>query len=548
MKIALCQLNPRMGDVAGNTAKAMETLQRIAPQQPDLLIFPELFIQGYPPRDLLERRWFIRQGCEALEQLRGFSTRFPGTALIVGSALPNAVDGPKGLLNAAVCIYEGEQLFTQAKTLLPTYDVFDEARYFDPATEIKLFDFKGERIGVTICEDAWTDPALADTPRYAIDPVARLAEQGATLLINIAGSPYHLGKQLRRFTLMQQHARRHKRPFVFVNEVGGNDELIFDGNSLVFNAQGRLTCVLPFFEETVRVIDTAEAAAEDHLPEFDTMQSVWRALMLGLRDYVVKCGFKRVLIGLSGGIDSALTAALAAAALGPENVLGVSMPSRYSSPGSLDDAAALAKNLGCDYSVIPIETIFDAFLKTMQPAFGSRPQDITEENMQARIRGNILMALSNKSGSLLLSTGNKSEMAVGYCTLYGDMNGGLSVISDIPKTMVYKLAALVNREREIIPHSSITKAPSAELRPGQTDQDSLPPYETLDAVLELLIEKDTAIGDIIAQGYDAAMVKRIARLVSMSEYKRRQAAPGLKVTPKAFGIGRRFPIAARYGW
>jgi NAD+ synthase (glutamine-hydrolysing) len=546
MKLALCQLNPVMGDIAGNTGRLIDTLAALAPRNPDLCIFPELFLQGYPPRDLLERRWFIANGLAALERIRAVSRQFPDMGILTGVAVPAENPGGKGLFNSAVLIADGAVLFRQHKSLLPDYDVFDETRYFDPAPATGVVRFKDETLGITVCEDAWNAPGMWERPRYREDPIRRLAEAGATLLVNISASPFYLGKQRLRFQLMADHARRHGVPLAFVNQTGGNDELIFDGSSMLVDAGGNLRAMLPSFGEEVRVVDTRDPRDTPVAPDFDSVAMVHDALVMGIVDYMRKCGFRKAVLGLSGGIDSAVTAALAAAALGPDMVTGVTMPSRYSSEGSVFDARELAANLGIHFKTIPIEPMFAPFLSGLTPHFDGRPADIAEENLQARIRGTILMALSNKFGCLLLSTGNKSEMAVGYCTLYGDMNGGLSVISDLPKTMVYTLARHINRQREIIPSASIAKPPSAELRPDQKDSDSLPSYDTLDAILGLLIEEGASIAEAADKGFDRQTVGWVAEAIRKSEYKRRQAAPGLKVTPKAFGVGRRFPIAAKY--
>ena len=546
MKIALCQLNTVMGDIAGNTAKVLETLKSLRSVHPDILLFSELFVQGYFPRDLLEQQWFINDSLKAIESICGFSRDFPETALCLGCALPNATARGKRLSNAALVIHNGTVVFRQDKSLLPSYDVFDETRYFDPAASLDVFAFRGERLGITICEDAWNDPDLWPETPYTVDPVSVLAQKGATLFINLSGSPFHLGKEKLRFSIMQRHAKKHAVPFIYLNQIGGNDELIFDGNSMVINKNGALCVALPEFVESIRTIDTNRLDDLAVEIEFDSIDYLHKALCLGIHDYMHKCHFKRAVVGLSGGIDSAVTCALAVSALGPENVTGITMPSQYSSSGSIEDSKQLAKNLGIRFETIPIEPIVKSYLKTMAPLFAGRSPDIAEENIQARVRGSILMALSNKFGCLLLSTGNKSEMAVGYCTLYGDMNGGLSVISDLPKTMVYTLARYINREQEIIPESTLVKAPSAELRPNQTDQDTLPPYDVLDKVLELLIEKGRSTREIVAEGFDEKTVLWVAGAVRKAEYKRRQAAPGLKVTPKAFGVGRRFPLAAEY--
>jgi NAD+ synthase (glutamine-hydrolysing) len=545
MKIALCQLNSVMGDIAGNLGRIAQALEQTGAEKPDLLVFPELFLMGYPPRDLLEQSWFVQRAQQALQELCTLSRSYPESGLLVGCALPHSQIGI-GLHNAVVLIYNGEVLFQQNKSLLPSYDVFDEMRYFDPAQAVALCPFKGEHLGITICEDAWNHPDMGPRRRYQRDPVGELARAGATVLINVASSPFHLGKENLRMEIVRRHAREHRLPLVFVNQVGGNDELVFDGGSMVVDEEGALIHWSPCFEQSCATVTLGTAQPAIAVPQNDTIAQVHDALVLGVRDYVHKCGFSGALLGLSGGIDSAVTAVIAAHALGAQNVLGVTMPSRYSSAGSVDDSRILAQNLGIEFKNIAIEPIFNPLLEQLVPHFGGRAPDATEENMQARIRGNVLMALSNKLGKLLLSTGNKSEMAVGYCTLYGDMNGGLSVISDLPKIMVYALARHINRDAEVIPLATIEKAPSAELRPDQKDQDSLPPYEVLDAILELLIEQGKSGSEIVAAGFDSATVGWIIRAIKLNEYKRRQAAPGLKVTPKAFGCGRRFPIAARY--
>ncbi len=548
MKIAMCQLNPVMGDIDGNTARIEETIKATASEKPDLLVFPELFIQGYPPRDLLEHRWFIRDGLAALDRLCALSRTYPDTGILTGVALPDHVPNGKGLFNAAVLVANGAIPFHQNKSLLPSYDVFDETRYFDPAPQIAAFEFKGEMLGITICEDAWNAQGMWEKRLYEFDPVAFLAREGAAVMINIAASPFHRNKEHLRFSLIRDHARRHGLPFVFVNQTGGNDELLFDGTSMFVGGDGVMHELCPPFTEAVRIIDTRNPGPTVPAPSAESIKLVHDALVMGVRDYVRKCGFSSVHIGLSGGIDSAVTCALAAAALGPEQVTGVAMPSRYSSEGSVADAKALAENLGVAMHTIPIESAYAALDAMMKPHFEGRQPGLAEENMQARIRGAIMMSLSNTFGSLVLATGNKSELAVGYCTLYGDMNGGLSVISDIPKTMVYELARFINRGGELIPRATIEKPPSAELRPDQKDQDTLPPYEALDAILALLVEQGCSTDEAIAKGHDEKTVRWVAGALRKNEYKRRQAAPGLKVTPKAFGSGRRFPIAARYKW
>jgi len=535
-----------MGDIAGNTARAVSALSAARSEKPDLMVFSELFIQGYPPSDLLEQSWFIKNSLAALDRLCAATREFPGTALLVGCALPADTTGGKRLSNAALLIENGAVVFRQNKSLLPTYDVFDEQRYFEPAHRIEVFAFKGHRLGITICEDAWNDPDSWPEAPYAVDPIAALAEKGATMFINISGSPFHVGKEKLRRSIMQHHAKKHGAAFVYVNQVGGNDELIFDGGGMVVDNHGVIRSMLPQFEESVGFADMENLGSGEVRGEVDAVESVYKALCLGIGDYLRKCGFKKALVGLSGGVDSAVTCALAARALGPENVTGITMPSRYSSAGSIDDSELLAHSLGIRFKRIPIDPVFSSYLELLKPHFENRKPDIAEENLQARIRGAVLMALSNKFGCMLLSTGNKSEMAVGYCTLYGDMNGGLSVISDLPKTMVYQLARYINRDREIIPRATLVKPPSAELRPDQTDQDTLPPYDVLDGILELMVEKGQSCAEIISQGFEQKIVQWVASALQRAEYKRRQAAPGLKVTPKAFGFGRRFPLATNY--
>lgn len=552
MKITLCQLNPVVGDIDGNADCLCRAVQERSASECDLFIFSELFLQGYPPRDLLEREWFIRRSMSAIERIKELSVSVPDTAILFGTLMPICRGPGKPLANAALLVKDGRILLEQHKTLLPTYDIFDETRYFQPASSITTVRLGGETLGVTICEDAWNDPRLTLPRLYDRDPVGELVSAGATILINISASPFYSGKEHVRRSIMQGHSERHSIPMIFVNQVGGNDELVFDGGSMVFNGDGAPCGHLPRFEEAFFSLDTRRLGAivdnGEHEDVDGSIASVHDALVLGVRDYVRKCGFSKALLGLSGGIDSAVTAAIAARALGSGNVWGVTMPSRYSSEGSVDDSAVLAANLGIRFSRIPIENVFSSLLSSLEPFFAGLEPDIAEENLQARVRGTLLMALSNKFGALLLSTGNKSELAVGYGTLYGDMNGGLCVISDLPKARVYELAGYINREKEIIPVSTITKAPSAELRPDQKDQDSLPPYPVLDAILEMLVEEGESCDTIVQKGFDPQTVKWVARAVARSEYKRRQAPTGLKVTPKAFGSGRRFPIAARYDW
>jgi NAD+ synthetase len=542
MKIALAQLNPTVGDLAGNADKILAAYRQGVDAGVEIVVCPELAVTGYPPRDLLLRKDFVAKNLETLHRLAAATGK---VGLLVGHVGENAKRPGREVTNSVALLQDGKILATRSKTLLPTYDVFDEDRYFQPANENKPVEFNGKKIGLTICEDIWNDDDFWPERRYKHNPPVELAEAGAQIIFNISASPWHLGKNQTRAEMLRSIAAKTKCPVVFCNQVGGNDELIFDGGSLVFNSGGELVAQGKLFAEDLVIADTADIfklapqklAAEELL---------YHALVLGLRDYLHKCGFKAAVLGLSGGIDSALVACLAVAALGKENVRGISLPSQYSSQGSLDDAAILARNLGIQYDVFAIKPVFEQCTAQLKDVFAGRAEDVAEENLQARIRGTLLMALSNKFGSLLLTTGNKSELAVGYCTLYGDMNGGLAVISDVPKMMVYRLSRWINREREIIPAASITKAPSAELRPNQTDQDSLPPYEILDAILEAYVVHAKSTAEIIAAGFDAATVKRVVRLIDLSEYKRRQAAPGLKVTTKAFGVGRRVPVAQKY--
>jgi NAD+ synthase (glutamine-hydrolysing) len=546
MRITLAQLNPVVGDIDGNVRQILEVWNKCC-QSSDLIVFPELFLVGYPPKDLVERIWFIDRVNEAIEKLRVISNRYPDAGILFGAPLRAEIAVGKGLTNSAVFIYQGEIILKQAKSLLPTYDVFDEARYFASAEANSPVIFKGERIGVSICEDAWNEPEYqpAGGRLYPTDPIRDLVESGATLIVNLSASPFHLGKEELRYRLVKNHAARHRIPFIFVNQVGGNDELIFDGGSMAFDRDGNPLVLSPFFQEDLRTVRIEDKGNPAMYRPLEHMAALRQALVLGIQDYMRKCGFSKAVIGLSGGIDSALACFLAVEAVGRENVLGIAMPSPYSSPGSVTDSQQLAATLGIDFKIISIAPIFTSYLDTLAEEFAGTTPDQTEENIQARIRGNIIMAFSNKYGYLALSTGNKSEMAVGYCTLYGDMSGGLSVIADVPKTMVYDLANFINRNGEIIPQTIIDKAPSAELRPDQKDQDSLPPYPILDAILQLYIEEGASAEQIVARGFAAETVKWVIRTVDRNEYKRRQAAPGLKVTSKAFGVGRRIPIAKR---
>jgi NAD+ synthase (glutamine-hydrolysing) len=542
MKVALAQINPTVGDLAGNEEKILAAYRRGVQAGAQMVLCPELATTGYPPRDLLLKKGFIARNLEMLDRLAAATGE---VGIIVGFVGKNDVRPGREVTNSVALLQNGKIIATRAKTLLPTYDVFDEDRYFEPATENAPADFRSEKVGLTICEDIWNDEDFWTDRRYLHNPPVELAETGAKIIFNISASPWHLGKNKTRFEMLRSIAQKTARAVVFCNQVGGNDELIFDGNSLVFNAAGDLVAQGKWFEEDFVVVDTDSKTAIQPI-QLPAEEAIYKALTLGLRDYFYKCGFKSAVLGLSGGIDSAVTACIAVAALGKENVRGVSLPSQFSSQHSLDDARALAEKLGIQYDVIAIQKAFETTKSELKPVFNGKPEDTTEENMQARLRGVMLMALSNKFGSLLLTTGNKSEIAVGYCTLYGDMAGGLAVISDVPKTMIYRLAKWINREREIIPQSSITKPPSAELRPNQCDQDSLPPYDVLDAILDLYVVQGKAASDIIAAGFEDATVRKVIRLIDLSEYKRRQAAPGLKVTTKAFGVGRRIPIAQRY--
>ena len=537
MKVALAQINTTVGDLSGNCARILDHYRRGAAAGAALVLTPEMAITGYPPRDLLAKRRFVDDNLKALGDL---APHVGETGLLVGYVDINPHRPGKDYFNAVALMQHGKIIARRFKTLLPTYDVFDEDRYFQPAESNTPVRFADQQLGLTICEDIWN----VLEPRYQRDPIAELG--GVDTIYNMSASPFHLGKDSFRHELLQSIALKHRTPLVYCNLVGGNDELIFDGNSMVFDAAGKLIARGAAFREDLLLVDLDVPLSTLHSP-LSPVASLHDALVLGLRDYVQKCGFKSVVLGLSGGIDSAVTACLAVAALGPDNVMGVSMPSQFSSQGSIDDARQLAKNLGIRWEVIPIQEPFQSLKASFKELFKGLPEDTTEENMQARIRGTILMAISNKSGHMLLTTGNKSEIAVGYCTLYGDMNGGLGVIADVPKTMVYELAHFINRDRLLIPPSSITKPPSAELRPDQCDQDTLPPYEILDAILKRYVEESKSTAEIVAEtGYDEKLVRDIVRKIDLNEYKRKQAPPCLRVTTKAFGIGRRVPIAQRY--
>lgn len=554
MKLALAQLNPTIGDLAGNAQKILTLAQQARGAGADLLVTPELALCGYPPRDLLLDPSFI----QALEhQLLQLTQACPaGLGLLVGSVTANpeaGIQGRKGLWNSAVLMRQGYSQQRFHKRLLPTYDVFDEDRYFAPGEAQAYFLWAGLKIGVTICEDLWNDEAFWGQRRYAHNPLADLAQAGVDLVLNLSASPYSLAKQRLREALVQHSAQRFQLPIVYANQVGGNDDLIFDGASFAVNRRGELLCRAHAFQEDLIYLDfeasQGDFAAGPCQPFLEEEAAeLFAALVLGVKDYLHKCDFFRAVLGLSGGIDSSLVAAIAVAALGAENVLGILMPSPYSSEHSLDDAWALAKNLGITTHTIPIEPAMATYDQMLAPLFHGTPFGLAEENIQARIRGNVLMAIANKFGYLLLTTGNKSEMAVGYCTLYGDMNGGLAVIADLPKTQVFKLCHWLNRDGEVIPAHILSKPPSAELKPGQVDQDSLPAYEILDEILERIIHQHQSCRDIIQAGFEPDTVDRVYQLIRRAEFKRRQAAPGLKVTDRAFGSGWRMPIAIKATW
>ncbi|MFC5865500.1 NAD+ synthase [Acidicapsa dinghuensis] len=549
MKVAIAQIDPTVGDFTGNLSKIVTASRRAADSGARLTIFSELSICGYWPADLLDKPVFLKRCATALEELRQ-ATASLSTAVLVGVALPAPAGACKPAVNAAVLLDKGKILLEQHKMLLPFYDVFDEQRYFCPARSQHVIDFEGERLAVTICEDAWNDKYFWPHRFYDVDPVEDLMRQKPTILINISASPFWHGKRQTRYRMLAAIAQRHKIPVFISNQVGGNDSLIFDGSSFGLAPDGTVIGAAASFAEDVVTIEsqtvTGQAFEEEENGDEQETSEAYRALVLGTRDYVYKTGFRKAIVGLSGGIDSALVASIAVDALGPENVIGLGMPSQYSSGGSVDDSRKLAQNLGIRFEILPIAPLFQEFVRTLDPVFAGKQPDITEENLQSRIRGTLLMALSNKFGSLVLTTGNKSEMSVGYCTLYGDMVGALAVIGDLVKTRVYALSRWVNRDRGIIPEAILTKAPSAELRPDQKDTDSLPPYEVLDPILEAYVERYEGSAQIVAEyGFPVGTVEQVVHLVERTEYKRQQAAPVLKVTPKAFGMGRRFPIAAR---
>jgi NAD+ synthase (glutamine-hydrolysing) len=544
VKIALGQINPTVGDFSGNSAKIIDFSRRAQAAGAGMILFPELSVCGYPPRDLVERPLFVARNQETTERIARETKRI---AVVCGLVTPADADAGKSVMNSAALLMDGRIAFVQSKMLLPTYDVFDEMRNFSPARKQELFSFCGNRMALTICEDAWNDKQFWRKRLYTVDPVESLMQAGGNFVLNISASPFWIGKREFRRDMLASIARQHKAPVALVNQVGGNDSLVFDGSSLVLDREGKVIAQGRSFEEDLIYFDSQTLTGDMHEQISGDEASAYSALVLGTRDYIHKCGFRKAIVGLSGGIDSALTAVIAADAVGPENVIGVGMPGPYSSQGSIEDARELAKNLGIVFELLSINPAYQAYRQTLSDVFSGQPEDVTEENIQSRARGAVLMALSNKFGAIVLSTGNKSELGVGYCTLYGDMVGGLAVISDVPKTLVYRLSAYVNSRRPVIPQASLEKPPSAELRPDQKDSDSLPPYEILDAILEDYIEDSHSAEQIAAdRKFDIDLVKRVIRMVDRAEYKRQQAAPGLKISPKAFGYGRRFPIAAKF--
>ena len=540
MKIGIAQINSVVGDLKWNADEILSKYKELVSLGADLVVTPELSITGYPPRDLLFKSKFIDDNLSVIENLSQSIGNIP---IIVGCVEYNTQDSGNPFQNTALVIQNNQIIGRATKSLLPSYDVFDEARYFQPSKGVQVQSIAGKKFGITICEDIWSEDFLP-SKLYVKDPAGELAKQGVDFLINLSASPFHIGKQKERHAMLSFLARRIETPVIYCNAVGGNDELIFDGNSLAYSAEGELIAQGASFKDESILVDTESSKIA--IKEGDKLKEVYDALVLGLRDYVSKCGFKSALVGLSGGIDSALTAVIAESALGAENVFGVTMPSEFSSVGSVDDSLKLAENLGIGFQEVPITNSFSTIKEDLHEVFRDYEEDITEENMQARIRGIFLMSISNKKGHLLLTTGNKSELAVGYCTIYGDMCGGLAVISDLPKTLVYELSKWINRNDEVIPWSTIEKEPSAELKPNQRDQDTLPDYELLDQILELYVDQSLSVSSIIGKGYDKDLVKWIASRVDMNEWKRWQSAPGLRVTSKAFGVGRRIPIAQRY--
>ncbi len=552
MRVALAQINNTVGDLSANAAKILDFALRAEGAGAEIVVFPELALTGYPPRDLVEKHSFLDRTEEALRNIAAESAGID-VALIVGYVGRSPENSALRAQNAAAVIEKGKVIFRQCKMLLPNYDVFDEARYFQAAGAQSICTIRGTRLAISICEDAWNDKQFWERRRYSRDPLEELVKQGADLIVSINASPWNIGKRKQRHAIFQATAHRFELPLVYAHMVGGNDQLVFDGTSFAMTAKGDVAAQANSFEEDLVVFDTCTGTGDKHATDLTDEEAAYEALVLGTRDYIRKCGFRSVLVGLSGGIDSALVATIAVDAVGKENVMGIGMPGPYSSEHSLTDACDLAHRLGVRFEVVPIESGYEALLQTLEPLFAGSNPDTTEENLQSRLRGMVLMALSNKFGSLVLTTGNKSEIAVGYCTLYGDMCGGLAVISDVPKTMVYQLARLANRRYKErgrcapIPESTLTKPPSAELRPDQKDTDSLPEYEILDAILEGYIERYESVPEIAAkEGIPEMLVRDVVRKVDRNEYKRQQAAPGLRITRKAFGVGRRFPIAHRF--
>jgi NAD+ synthase (glutamine-hydrolysing) len=547
MRIALGQINTTVGDLAGNVALCVRFAREAAARGAEMIVFPELSVTGYPPRDLVEKRTFIGQSEAALHKLADATKDLP-LAVIAGYVGQSHIPTGKQAMNSAAILRGGEILLRQDKILLPTYDVFDEARNFMPGEAQSLLAMGGEQLALTICEDAWNDKQFWRHPLYTRDPVDELIRSGGTLAVSINASPFHLGKRALRVEMFRAMALRHKIPFIVVNQVGGNDQVVFDGSSFVMDAQGNVIASAASFAEDLVIADLATGMGDQRASFPDDTEAVYEALVIGTRDYIGKCGFKKVLIGLSGGIDSSLTAAVAVDAVGRENVRGVAMPGPFSSDHSVSDARAMAERFGIEFDIVPITPGYEEMVRTLAPVFEGRKPDVAEENIQARLRGLTLMAMSNKFGAMVLTTGNKSEIAVGYCTLYGDMCGGLAVISDVPKTLVYGLSRIANkRHNGAIPEAVFIKPPSAELRPDQKDSDSLPPYEVLDAILRLYVEEFRSAKEIAEElSLPLELVKDVALKVDRNEYKRQQAAPGLKVTSKAFGMGRRFPVAQRY--
>jgi NAD+ synthase (glutamine-hydrolysing) len=541
MKIALGQINTTVGDINGNRDRVIQALGRARDLGADIAVFPELCLTGYPPRDLLGLHGFVEANFRAVQEIAAHSGSM---GVVVGFVDRNPKKEGRDFYNAAAFLAEGKIQAVVHKTLLPTYDVFDEDRYFESAESVQVVRFRGQTLGISICEDAWNSEDFWSRPLYSTDPIRNQVEHSADLLINISASPYEMGKPRLRFQMLLDHVQKHRVPLIYVNLAGGNDDLLFDGNSLALGKNGNVIAQCRSFKEDLLVIDT-ESAEDCGYQEGESLENLFQALVMGTRDYARKCGFKSAVLGLSGGIDSSIVACIAVEALGAGNVLGVSMPSMYSAQESFDDARSLARNLGMNFETIPIKSIYEAFKQSLAQIFAGLPENETEENLQARTRGTLLMALSNKFGHLVLSTGNKSELGAGYCTLYGDMVGGLAVISDVPKTMIYKLAAHINRQRDIIPRNTIERPPSAELRPDQTDQDTLPEYDVLDGILKARVEEQKSLDEIVAQGYDISTAQKVVRMIQVNEYKRRQAAIGLKVTTRAFGPGRRMPIAMR---